>query len=62
MIYKHNLDSNILKKGKTKEQLFYAWQSFHFNENSETLDSFVTHIRQVAVLLGYAEPQVLNVF
>ena len=38
------------------------WQSFHFDENTETLDSYVTGMRQVATLLGYGEPQVLEVF
>ena len=37
------------------------WRSFHFDENSEMLDSYVTHIRQVALLLGYGEPQVLDI-
>ena len=50
------------KIGKTREQLFYAWRSFHFNENTETLDSYITHIRQVATGLGYSKPQVLEVF
>ena len=47
--------SNI---GNTREQLFYAWQSFH----SETLDSYVTCIRQVITLLGYGEPHILEAF
>ena len=33
-----------------------------FNENTETIDSYVMQIRQVATLLGYGEPQVLGVF
>ena len=37
-------------------------RSFHFNENTETLDSYVTCIRQVATFLGYGEAQVLKVF
>ena len=37
------------------------WKSFHFNENTETLDTYVTHVRQVATLLGYGEPQVSEV-
>ena len=37
------------------------WQSFHFHENTETLDSYMTGIRQVATLLGYDEPQILEV-
>ena len=50
------------KIGNTREQLFHAWQSFHFDENTETLDSYVMHIRQVATPLGYGEPQILEVF
>ena len=48
--------------GNTREQLFYVWRSFCFNENSETLDAYVICIRQVAALLGYGKPQVLEVF
>ena len=33
----------------------------HFDENTETLDSYVTCIRQVATLLGYGELQSLEV-
>ena len=50
------------KIGNTREQLFHAWRSFHFDENTETLDSYVMCIRQVATLLGYGEPQILQVF
>ena len=45
-----------------REQLFHAWRTFHFDENSENIDSYITHIRQVATLLGYGEPTVLEVF
>ena len=37
-------------------------RSFHFDENTETLDAYVMHIRQEAALLGYGKPQVLEVF
>ena len=46
----------------TREQLFYAWRSFNFDENTETIDAFVHCIRQVAALLGYGELQILEVF
>ena len=36
--------------------------SFHFIGNTETLDSYITCIRQVATLRGYGKPQVLEVF
>ena len=38
------------------------WKSFHFNENTETLDTYVTSIRQVGTLLYYGKPQVLEAF
>ena len=51
-----------LKLGNTCKQLFHAWRSFNFDENTETIGSYVMQIRQVATLLGYGEPQVLEVF
>ena len=50
------------KLGNICEQLFHASRSFNFDENTETIDSYVTQIRQVATLLGYGEPQILEVF
>ena len=50
------------KLGNTCEQLFHARRSFTFDENTETVDSYVIWIRQVATLLGYGEPQILEVF
>ena len=50
------------KISNTREILFHVWTLFHFDENTETLDSYVTHIRQVVTLLGYGEPQVLELF
>ena len=50
------------KIGNTREQVFHAWRSFSFDENTETIDVYVTCIRQVATLLGYGEPQILEVF
>ena len=50
------------KVGNTREQLFHVWRSFNFDENTATIDAYVTHIRQVAALFGYGEPQILEVF
>ena len=50
------------KIGNIWEQLFHAWRSFHYDKNNETLDTYVTRIRQVAALFGYGEPQKLEVF
>ena len=30
------------KVGNTREQLFHEWRSFSFDENTETIDSYVT--------------------
>ena len=50
------------KVGNTREQLFHVWRSFNFYENTKTIDAYVTQIRQVATLLDYGEPQILEVF
>ena len=50
------------KIGNSREQLVHTWGSFHFNKNMETIDAYVHHIRQVATLLGYGEPQILEFF
>ena len=50
------------KIGNTREQLFHVWRSFHFDKNTESIDAYVHHIRQVANLLGYQDPQILEVF
>ena len=50
------------KIGNTREQLFHAWKSFHSDENTETLDVYVTCIRQVVALVGYGKSQILEVF
>ena len=59
----HNLfRQRYSKLGTTCEQLLDAWGSFNFDENTETIESYVMQIRQVVTLLGYGEPQVLEVF
>ena len=50
------------KIGNPGEQLFHAWRSFHFDRKTETIDAFVTCIRQVATLLSYGESHILEVF
>ena len=46
----------------TREQLFHAWRSFSFDKNTETIDTYVTCIRQVAAPLCYGEAQILEIF
>ena len=60
-LVKNQFRQQYSKIGNTREYLFHAWRLFHFDENTETLDSYLTCIRQVATLLGYGEPQELEV-
>ena len=48
------------KYGNTWKQLFHVWRSFHYDENAETIDSYVSRIKQVAELLNDGEPQILE--
>ena len=47
------------KISNTREQLFHAWRSFHFDENLETIDAYINCIRQVATLLGYTSYKII---
>ena len=50
------------KISNTREPLFHSWRSFHFDENVEMIDAYVNCIRQFTTLLGYQEPQILEIF
>ena len=50
------------KFGNTSEQLFHVWRSFHYDENTETIDAYVNRMKPVAVLLNYGESQILELF
>ena len=46
----------------TKEQYFHAWRSFHFDKATDTIDGYIQKVKQVAALLSYGEPQILELF
>ena len=50
------------KFGSTREQYIHAWRSFQFAENADTIDSYIHKVKQVAVLLDYGEPHILELF
>ena len=50
------------KFGSTREQYFHAWRSFQFDENADTIDSNIHKLKQVAALLDYREPHILELF
>ena len=50
------------KIGNTPEQLFHAWRTFKFDENADSIDSYVLRMSQVAAMLNYGEMQILENF
>ena len=40
------------KIGNTPEQLFHAWRTFKFDENTDMIDSYVLRMSQVAAMLN----------
>ena len=50
------------KIGNTPEQLFHAWRTFKFDKNTDTIDSYILRMSQVAAMLNYGEMQILENF
>ena len=50
------------KIGNIPEQLFHAWRTFKFDENTDMIDSYVLRMSQVAAMLNYGEMQILENF
>ena len=50
------------KFGSSREQYFHMWRSFHYDENTDTIDSYILKVKQVASLLNYGEPEILELF
>lgn len=38
------------------------WRSFRYDENEDTIDSYILKVKQVASLLNYGEPEILELF
>ena len=61
-----NLQNNFRwqysKIGNTPKQLFCAWRTFKFDENTDSIDSYVLRMSQVAAMLNYGEMQILGNF
>ena len=51
-----------LNIGNTPEQLFHAWRTFKFDENTDLIDSYVLRMSQVMAMLNYGEMQILENF
>ena len=44
------------------EQLFHVWRTFKFDKNTDSVDSYVLRMSQVAAMLNYGEMQILENF
>ena len=50
------------KIDNTPKQLFHAWKTFKFDENTDSIDSYVLRMSQVLAMLNYGEMQILENF
>ena len=50
------------KFGNTREQYFHIWRSFQFDKTTNTIDGYIYKVKQVAALLDYGNPQILELF
>ena len=50
------------KFGNTREHCFHVWRSFQFDEATYTIDGYIHKVKQVAALLDYGDPQILELF
>ena len=62
MVLQEHFRQQYSKFGSTREQYFHVWRPFHYDENTDTIDSYISKIKQVAVLLNYGEPKILELF
>ena len=49
------------KFGSSREQYFHVWRSFQYDENTDTIDSYILKIKQLASIFNYGEPEILRV-
>ena len=58
----YNFRQQYSKIGNTPEELYHQWRCFYFDENADTIDSYITTVSQCAALLNYGELQNLGSF
>ena len=46
--------------GHTRKQLFHARRSFNYDENAEMVDAHKQRMWQIAEMINYREPQILE--
>ena len=59
---KTSSSGNILKLVILQNNCFNAWRTFKFDENTDSVDSYVLRMSQVMAMLDYGEMQILENF
>ena len=60
--FARQVQATILQTWQYWEQYFHAWRSFQFDEATHTINGYIQKVKQVAALLDYGEPQILELF
>ena len=56
-VIKEHFRHQYSKFGSSREQYFHVWRSFQYDENTDTIDSYIVKIKQIPSLLHYGEPE-----
>ena len=48
------------KYGSNRDQYYQTWRNFCFDESVDDIDSYVTKVKQLAALLNYGDPEMLE--
>ena len=55
----NNFQWQYSKLYNTPEQYFHQGRNFYLDENTDSIDSYVTSVSQCVAMLNYGEPQIL---
>ena len=59
-LYKIGFKKKYSKVGHTRTELYFRWRVMKWDDTGESIESYVQKIRHLANILGYGEPQVLE--
>ena len=62
MAYEKGSGNNTPNLVILQEQYLHGWRSFQFDEATDTIDGYIQKVKQVAALLDYGDPHILELF
>ena len=62
MVYEKGSGNKIPNLVIPEKQYFHAWRSFQLDGATDTIDGYIQKVKQVAALLNYRDPQILELF